>query len=186
MHGELGVTGVWTGHYCDPGNVGEGEGSDVFPITASIQCKQGRVSGTMSDKLTSRAITILEILEKSRDHFSPTGIVDAEALAIQHPDATWRVELPPDSDLSGTFKTPRVSFVKRYRGLHSASWHVGTRVQNVTNVEGHEVRYEGTLSSDGSIIEGTWHIRGRGLLRRWLKPERTGTFILVRIEQGPD
>ena len=85
-------------------------------------------------------------------------------------------QLHPDSRLVGRIEGDAVAFVKTYQGASFHGYKVGEIVVG-TETEGHDVQYEGKLSSDQRTIEGRWWIAAdpsRGF------PRAAGLFMLRR------
>ncbi|MCI0462627.1 MAG: hypothetical protein L0Z62_37230 [Gemmataceae bacterium] len=172
MSEALNVSGRWVGHYT--------QRDRPHPIEAMLRQDGLRLSGWMRDGETQFERSVFEAAAEA-------GLApgDDEKIVAQLreavPDsanATIRSvsQLPSDSLLAGGVKGQRVWWLKTYQGVEFGGFRVGEKYVGV-QVTNPEVHYEGTVSGDGTAIEGRWWIDPR--------PEQgtrytEGTFVLHR------
>jgi hypothetical protein len=166
------VTGRWVGHYLQRGK--------ERPIAAELTQAGEVLTGSMTDGITSERRSVSEIaLEAGLPPGEDERIVahlrksvpGGEGKPIEY---VW--ELPKESGLEGSVKGRTVSFLKTYKGEHTAGFQVGQQRVEMTK-DAHSVHYKGTLSADGLEIRGEWSIDApAGVPRHGL----TGEFVLRR------
>jgi hypothetical protein len=166
------ITGRWVGHYCQRGH--------ERPIAATLTQAVDVLNGTMTDGITTERRSVSEIaLEAGLAPGEDERIVErlrkslpgSEGKKIEY---VW--ELPKESALEGSVRGRTVSFLKTYKGEHTAGFRVGDKRIEATK-DGHSVYYTGTLSADGLEIRGEWSIDAPlGVPRHGM----TGEFFLWR------
>ncbi len=147
------LTGRWIGYY--------EQGGRKHPIFADLVQEGDNLTGSMRDGEPDRDYSLFEIAAEAG---LPPGAdeqihANLRALIPDAPAGSIRyiTHLPPDSHLEGRRNERVVSFVKSYLGTTYSGYKVGDKMLG-TKKEGHDVHYEGKLSSDGLEIEGRWWI----------------------------
>jgi hypothetical protein len=148
-----GLTGHWVGHYM--------QRNQPHPIVADLVDNGGQLSGTMRDGEPDNECSVFDAaayagLPPGADEQIEAGLrrmlPDSAGAAIRYVS-----HLPEDSVIEGRRSWLSVSFVKRYQGVSFGGYRVGDKILGIQD-DGHSVRYQGELNSDGSAIEGRWSI----------------------------
>jgi hypothetical protein len=174
---ESDIAGHWSGHYAH--RVGPDVGR-VFPIAADLECRSGRVTGTMTDEVTEIRRSYKDAVNAVADRMTDVALSQAYALIDQSPGATLETTLPRESDLRGKWDGRTLAFAKTYRGTYTVSLNLGDRQIMAHSRDGHRVEYRGAYDPPSRTIRGEWIIRYPGLFGRFLKPTAVGDFVLEK------
>jgi hypothetical protein len=170
------LTGRWIGHYLQQGR--------EYPITADFRETSERLCGFMYDGQPDREYSVFQA---TADAGLPPGAdeqIEAKIREMVGDEAPGPIRyvshLPPNSTLQGRRTGQTVSFLKSYQGTSFGGYRVGDHLVGVRKA-GHEVHYEGRLSSDGLVIEGQWWIDADPAAGT---PRTEGLFHLRHSEAG--
>ncbi len=165
------LTGRWVGYYSQHGS--------QHPLQAELTQEGTQVSGTMRDQDTT---TDRSMFEAAAEAGLPPGADEQIIARLRQmmPSSTGspiraRSVLPSDSMIQGTIKGQTVSFLKTYQGEHLSGYQVGNEFVGL-RFDSHAVHYQGEVSTDGTVIAGSWWIDP--LVRGERRTE--GTFELRR------
>lgn len=177
----MSIEGEWKGVYRYGGS---SPGDQECSFTADLTFVVWEITGTITDlRDVVSVIPFQSSFDADKGSMTPRQLRRAEKFLRRYPDAALRVELPVEAEVYGDRLRSRIRFEKSYKGLHKTSWILGCGEVVVSETAHHKVWYEGRLSSDEAIIEGTWKVRRPGFFGRWFKPLNSGSFRMER-KQG--
>ena len=166
------LTGRWIGHYEQRGN--------EYAVSAVLLQEGENLTGVMRDGQPDRDRSLFEAAVEAGLPPGADEQIDANLRALfpDTPSTPIRSlsQLPPESELAGSFDGRVVSLVKKYVGISFTGYKVGDKIVG-REMEGHTVQYKGKLSSDGLEIEGRWWIESDPI-HETLRTE--GLFVLHR------
>jgi hypothetical protein len=175
---EMSIEGKWKGVYR---YAEAGPGDDDCPFTADLTIVVWEIMGTITDhREPVKIVPFRSTFEACRHRLTYTQIRNAEKFLRAYPDAAQKSELPLKAEVYGERSLSRIRFEKSYSGLYRTSWLYGGGEKVISETTQHKVWYEGALSPDEQVIEGTWNIRRPGVFGRWLKPLGMGTFRMEK------
>ncbi len=162
----------WQGYFV----YGEDE-TDLYPIEATLELVNGRLTGTMIDLRLEVVATVADIMRKV-----PVGTAlyrEWQQTAERYPDMIITTRGPQDATIRGSLSGHRVTFTKTYL----------TKFVRTTTVTGWEpiveedpsrpVEYRGEIDSIGREIAGTWTISLPTMFGFRRQVVATGRFRLV-------
>lgn len=150
------------------------------PMTAEFDQDGDRLTGTMNDDCTLFDASVSDlVMEEALPPGTDEQIVERlRSMVPELPEGPVHAEvmLPHNSVVDGEVQGHTVRFLKTYQGTYFTGYRVGDLRIGMTS-ESHEVQYRGSVSLDGTEIEGRWYLEQvsiPGLSRRaeggfWLR-----------------
>jgi hypothetical protein len=133
------MTGTWRGHYEQYGT--------RHGIEMRVVQRGESFVGAMRDLDTLTAQPVRWREPATADHPE-----------VDHGEAEWWHTLPERSNIEGEVDAARVQFTKHYQGTTRSSVWLAGKIDIHEERPGHRVLYTGTLSADGDVLTGHWHI----------------------------
>jgi hypothetical protein len=168
----LNLSGRWVGHYT--------QRDRPHPIEAMLRQDGSRLSGWMRDGETQFERSVFEVAAEAGLPPGADEQIIAQLRQTVPGAGSARIryvsQLPSDSVLAGGVKGQRAWWLKTYQGTEFGGYRVGEEAVGV-EITNPEVHYEGSISADGSVIEGRWWIDARADQGTTYTE---GTFVLRR------
>jgi len=178
------IDGHWLGYYLQelvrrPGVSLEDIPENHFGIEAWFETEGALLTGKMIDLDCERECAYTEWLLGMHDGLPKKMRIERARYHAKYPNAVLRISGCPDSKIEGTVDGDFVNFSKVYSGPRESCIRNG----NIESAIRHlcpTVFYYGVLSSDGSILSGTFEAVPWTESKNHVKG--TGEFVLVRDE----
>ncbi len=133
------------------------DSSRAYPIEATIQVTDGRLTGTMRDLRRVKETPTTQEYEEVKDHLSWIERRKMRKVLRATPTLVSFSELPEESNLAGEVGVGKITFTKTYRGKSAYGWR-GEKHENRIHHDPAPVCYSGEIDPSSRRITGTWAI----------------------------